>query len=158
MKKFVVPPVLALLLLFSCRREEKMIFQTVGIDKLEACLRSNEYTIFCYFDSTRCTTCSMEWLTRWTHFNDELKSLNAGLVLIVRNSDEDAVYETMTFLRLFVPVVFDTSFAIKKANYALLRQSFCFTVNSKKEVVWIGLPIKDEKSWNEFCKTLRKSM
>ena len=155
MKRFLIPLVSSLLL-FSCG-EEKTILHTgnSGAD-FETAMLGNKFTIFYYIDSTDCDPCAMQWLFRWIYFEEELKKLNTGVVLIVRSSNKEVIYETMEQMRLDFPVVFDKASTIKQNNAAILEQHPVFAVNNKKEVIWLGLPIADEDTWNKFCKTLRQ--
>ena len=116
---------------------------------------NNDFTIFCYFDSTNCTVCSMQWLDSWSYRMSELKKMNTGIALVVRNPDEEAVRDALDQLLLHFPVTFDTSSTFKQNNKLLLTQQSVFAVNKKKEVVWLGLPIESEKTWNQFCKTIK---
>ena len=100
----------------------------------------------------------MQWLHRWTYFEDELKKLNTGIVLIVRNSDEEAVHSIMEHLRLDFPVIFDKNSTIRRQNGAILWHHSVFVINRKKEIVWLGLPIENEASWNLFRRTLRREL
>ncbi len=144
-----------LLLLLSCKEEKKQFFQTGDCSNIDTYMLGNDFTIFCYIDSTNCTTCAMQWLTRWLYFEDELKKLKTGIVLIVRNANEDAVHNTLTQLRLNYPVVFDDFSNIRRKNEIILNQYSTFAVNNKKEVVWLGIPIESEASWNSFRKMLQ---
>ena len=121
---------------------------------LDSCVTSNSFTIFCYIDSADCTVCSMQWLDYWSFYEDDLRKMNTGLSLIVSNSDEKTVIEALDNLRITYPVIFDKFSIIKQNNIILLKQNSVFVVNKKKEVVWLGLPNKSEKTWALFQKTL----
>jgi len=153
MNRVVIP--LILLVLFSCGETEKLFFHIENSDVVESAMLDNKFTIFCYVDSVDCNPCVMYWLHRWTHFEDELKKMKAGIILIVRRSDKEEVHDLMIHLRLNFPVIFDGSSIIKHDNEAILNRYSVFVVNRKKEVVWLGVPIESRASWNLFCKTLR---
>ena len=154
MRNIIIP--LALLMLFSCGEAEKQYFRIDDCAILNAGVHNNGFTIFCYIDSAECNICVVQWLHRWTYFEDDLKEMKVGVVLIVRNSDEDAVRKLMDFLRLDFPIIFDKSATIRRQNRAMLRQHSVFVVNNKKEVVWLGLPIESRTSWNSFRRMIRR--
>jgi len=156
MKKIIIS--LFFLLLLSCGEAEKLFFHIEGNDAFDTCMLDNKFTIFCYIDSSGCAPCALQWLHRWTYsyFEDELNKLKTGVALIIRNSDEEAIHDVMTYLRYEFPVIFDRNSAIKHNNEAILDQRSVFVVNRKKEVVWLGVPLESENSWALFCKTLRR--
>ena len=147
---------LILLLALSCGNEKRLHFVTESAGTLDSCIFVNDFTILCYIDSADCTVCSMQWLTLWSHRERELEKLNTGIVLIVNNTDEKAVYDALEHLQLKFPVAFDNNSALKQNNPLLLGQFPVFAVNREKEVVWLGTPIESETTWNLFCKTLQK--
>ena len=144
-----------MLLMFSCKNANKLHIVIENQSVLDSCILSKNYTIICYIDSANCTTCSMQWLQLWVAYMDELKEMNTGITLVVNNSDEEAVRDALDQLLLHFPVTFDTSSTFKQNNKLLLTQQSVFAVNKKKEVVWLGLPIESEKTWNQFCKTIK---
>jgi hypothetical protein len=154
MKKIII--LLALPLLFSCGKSEKIFFHTENNGNFEAGMLDNKFTVFCYIDSTDCSPCALQWLHKWKYFEEDLKKMKTGVALIVRGSDEDVVYSTLTNLRLNFPVVFDKSSSIKQDNATILDEHLVFAVNHKNEVFWLGLPIVNEASWDSFCKIVRR--
>ena len=154
MKKIIIP--LILLLLMSCGNEKRLTLLTDGNEVLDACIAANDFTILCYIDSADCTYCSMQWLDLQTYRERELEKLKTGIVLIVGNTDEEEVYEALSLLQRKYPVVFDKSTNLKKNNAFILNQHSVIAVNKEKEVVWLGLPIENENTWNLFCKNLRR--
>ena len=153
MKKIIIP--LLLFLLLSCGNEKRLTLLTDGNEALDACIAANDFTIICYIDSADCTYCSMQWLDLWTYRERELEKLRTGIVLIVGNTDEEEVYEALSLLQRKYPVVFDKSANLKKNNAFILNQYSVIAVNKEKEVVWLGLPIENENTWNLFCEKLR---
>ena len=147
---------LILLLALSCGKENRLHLVTEGAGTLDSCMLVNDFTVLCYIDSANCTVCSMQWLTLWSHRERELEKLNTGIVLIVNNTDEKAVYDALEHLQLKFPVAFDNYSALKQNNPLLLGQFPVFVVNREKEVVWLGTPIESETTWNLFIKTLQK--
>jgi len=146
---------LIMFLLVSCGNEKKLHLVTDNLSVLNSCIISNDFTIVCYVDSANCTTCSMQWLQYWASHEDELKELNTGIALVVRNPDEEAVRDALDQLLLHFPVTFDMSSTFKQNNKLLLTQQSVFAVNKEKEVVWLGLPIESDKTWQQFCKTIK---
>ena len=154
MKRIFIP--LILLVLLSCGETEKQFFHIEGSDVVETAMLNNKFTVFCYIDSTDCDPCALLWLHRWNYFEDELNKLNTNVALIVRSSDEKAIQDAMAQMRLNYPVIFDGNSTIKISNEAILNRHSVFVVNHKKEVIWLGLPIECENSWNSFLKHLRR--
>ena len=152
MRKIIMP--LIVLLLFSCGKNKKIIFQTDGCYNLEASMLGNDFTVFCYIDSTNCTVCDMQWLHLWTYHEEELKKLKTNVVLIVCNRNEDVIYDAMRELRLNFPVVFDGFSDIKCKNEIIFNHHSTFVVNNKKEVIFLGIPIRSKGAWNLFRKTI----
>ena len=148
-------PLIALLA-FSCGNEKRLHLVTENFGTLDSCILVNDFTIFCYIDSADCTVCSMQWLNLWSHRENELEKLNTGIVLIVNNTDEKAVNDAIEHLQLRFPVVLDNFSNIKKSNPIFMSKNSVLTINKEKEVIWLGIPIESEKTWNLFIKTLRK--
>ncbi len=153
MKRFVA--FLILITLFSCGREPQL-FHIENGDDFASCMRDNKFTIFCYMDSSDCTSCSMQWLSRWRYFEEDLNKLNTNVALIVQKMEKESVFETMKRRNLDFPIIFDGSWSICLNNPEIFSQYSVFVVNRKKEIVWKGLPIENEDTWKSFCKTIRR--
>ena len=145
---------LTVLLLISCGSEKRLHLVLENCNSLDSCIIRNEYTIICYIDSAACTVCALQWLNLWTLRKEELKKMNTGIVLIVNNPEEEVVYNTLESLQLEFPVTFDKLSTIKQKNDILINKSV-FMINKEKEVIWLGLPIQNEKTWDLFCKTIQ---
>ena len=148
---------LILLILLSCGIDNKLFLLAEGSPTLDSCIVENDFTVFCYIDSTDCTFCSMKWLDYWAFHEDDMKSLKIGVALIVRSQDEKAVFDAVGRLSCKFPVVFDKTSIIKQNNPLILNQYYVFAVNRAKEVVWFGSPLDNEETWDLFTKTLQKN-
>jgi len=154
MKKTILP--LLVFLVWSCGEEKRLYLSTESHPALDSCILANDFTIICYIDSSNCSVCAMQWLIGWSARADELKNMNTNIMLIARNSDEEAVHDALEQLHLTFPLTFDPFYTIKQNNAIIMNQHAVFAVNKEKEVVWLGLPIANEKTWNLFCKTIRQ--
>ncbi|MDR2907464.1 MAG: hypothetical protein LBU91_05700 [Bacteroidales bacterium] len=102
MKGIIIP--LMVLLLFSCGRDVQLFHTENGVD-VDACMQDNDYTIFCYIDSTNCAPCSMRWLSTWVYFEEDLKKMNTNVALIVQRTDEATVLSAMHQQHLNFPAI-----------------------------------------------------
>lgn len=131
------------------------LFLSKGNDSiLTECLTA-PYKIIAYVDSVRCTPCALEKMTLWEKYTPKLEAWNISLLFIVRNSNIDEVEETVKELQIPFPILFDVNGEFEYKNQLpadpLLR---IFLLNQDNQVIFIGAPIQNEKSWTLFEKTM----
>jgi hypothetical protein len=133
----------------------KVVFPDTIQPEIEQYIREQEYIAVIYVDSSKCTPCSLHHLTLWKTHIKELNDNNTGILLIICNSDEQAVIEVLKAKNVVFPFIIDKGGKFKTNNeiFKLVREN-TFVMDKNQNVIFTESPIKDDKTWKMFVKKL----
>lgn len=124
----------------------------IPIEFKEDCLKIIEF-----IDSIYCVPCKLEKIKIWKHYESELKKYNIKIILITNNTNHKEMMGILKELNITYPVYFDDKNYIKRNNEIIRYPKFqIFTINTNDEIIWIGSPIQNDKSWKLYKKFMRE--
>lgn len=134
------------------------LFRNKGDDSLAMNpIQHIPYKIVAYIDSVGCTPCALEKLTLWEKYIPRLEQWNVSLLFIVRNSNIGEVEQVVQEFRIPFPIFFDPGGLFETTNRLPANPLFrIFLLNQDNQVIFIGAPIQNEKSWTLFEKTMQR--
>jgi peroxiredoxin len=145
----------------SCDEESvKIVFTDVVQPEIEQYIQKQKYVVVIYVDSTECTPCSLNHLSLWKKHQKELTQHETGILLIIHNSDEDAVINVLKDKKIGFNFIFDKGRKFKLKNREAFGLSYdnydnTFVMDRNKNVVFNGSPITSEEKWKSFIKFLK---
>lgn len=121
-------------------------------NSLDTVLWAKRNKIVLYLDSMNCTSCAFNEIRKWNMYSKELERLKTDIVIICNYSDVKAVLDVKEAVHVEFPVFFDADRRFKSTNNIPQDSMFhIFVVGFTNKVIWIGLPIRSSKSWEDFC-------
>ncbi|MDR2406529.1 MAG: hypothetical protein LBE13_00225 [Bacteroidales bacterium] len=141
--------------LLSCKQELKIVFPD-DIMKAEVHAVSNKHIIIIYLDSRACTACSLGNLKPWILSKKNLDKYKAGILLVIRHTDEQSVIKILHSFDIKFPVIFDKKGAFKRLNDKIFKiaNDGVFVIDKDKNVIFTGSPIATEEKWKSFVKLI----
>jgi peroxiredoxin len=142
----------------SCKDKIKVIFPYTIQSEIEQYIQKHEYMVVIYIDSAVCTPCSLEHVTLWKKHREELMLNNTGILLVIQNSDEQAIINTLKYIKVTFPFIIDKRKKFKAKNIRLLSisQNNTFVMDKDNEVIFTGSPIASEEKWKSFLKLVKR--
>ena len=115
------------------------------------------YKLIVYVDSAACTPCSLEKMTLWKKYNKELIKLNVTLIFMICHSNIHKINDILHELQIINPVFLDVNGVFAKINQLPKNPELrTFLLNPDNQIIFIGAPIQNEKSWILFEKIMNK--
>jgi hypothetical protein len=116
-----------------------------------------DYTVVIYIDSAQCTPCSLEHLKLWKFCKKDLEEHNTGILLIIHNSDEQLVIETLKSIGVF-NFILDKGGKFKLNNeiFKIINNNV-FVMDRNKNVIFTESPIANKKQWDLFIKGIKNN-
>jgi hypothetical protein len=143
----------------SCGDETvKIVFPDAVQPEIEQYMQKHEHTVVIYIDSSECTPCSLNHLSLWKKHRNELTQNKTGILLIIHNSDEDAVINVLTQKKITFHFIIDRGrkFKLKNREAFGLSNGNTFVMDKNKNVIFYGSPIASEEKWKSFVKLLKR--
>jgi hypothetical protein len=121
-------------------------------------VRERNHVVVVYIDSSNCAPCSLRNLDFWNPHKKELKDNNTGVLLVIHNSDEQSVINTLKDLGISFPFIFDKGIKFKIKNIEIFANTRdnTFVMNKDKHVIFTGSPIASEENWKSFVKLIKR--
>jgi peroxiredoxin len=135
----------------SCKETIKIVFPNVVQSEIEQYMQKHKYMVVIYVDSAACTPCSMEHIALWKKHGEELMRSNTGVLLVIQNSDEQAIINALKSVKVTFPFIIDRGKKFKVKNIKALITG-TFVMNKNRKVIFTGSPIATEEKWNSFVK------
>jgi peroxiredoxin len=142
----------------SCDKETiKIVFPNAVQAEIEQYMQQQKYTVVIYIDSSSCTPCSLNHLTLWKKHREELAQNETGILLVIHNSDEQAVINTLQSVLVAFHFITDGGRKFKANNIEVFyaAQDNTFVMDRDRNVIFAGSPIASEASWNSFIKRIK---
>jgi hypothetical protein len=142
----------------SCRDKIEIVFSGIIQNDIEQYMQKYKYMVVIYIDSTTCTPCSLNHLILWKKHRKELEYNNTGILLVIQNSDEQEIVNTLESIEVTFPFIIDKERKFKVKNievFSIIAQDNTFVMDKDKNVIFIGSPIADEKKWKSFIKLVK---
>jgi hypothetical protein len=142
----------------SCDESIKIVFPNVVQTEIEQYMQKQKYIVVIYIDSSECTPCALNHLNLWKKHRRELAQNETGILLIINNSDEDIIINTLKNEKISFYFLIDRGKKFKLRN----REAFGFSNNNtfvmdnNKNVIFNGSPIANEEKWKSFMKLLKR--
>jgi hypothetical protein len=154
--KYIIP-ILTAIIIMSCKDKIKVIFPDSVRDEVTQYIQTHNYIVVIYVDSSNCAPCSLRNLDFWNPRNKELNDNNTGILLVIHNSDEQQIVNTLKTLDISFPFIFDRGRKFKAENIRIfgITRDNTFVMNKDKDVIFIGSPIASEEKWNSFIKLVK---
>jgi hypothetical protein len=120
-------------------------------------VQAYNYVVVIYIDSSDCAPCSLRNLDLWNPRTKELKDNNTGILLVIHNSDEQAVLDAFKTTGITLPFIFDKGGKFKASNevFKYVRGN-TFVMDKNRNAIFNESPIASEKAWNSFIKLTGK--
>jgi peroxiredoxin len=100
--RYFIPFILFGVFFTSCGGEPiKIVFPNVVQPEIEQYMQKQKYMVVIYVDSAECTPCSLNHLSLWKKHRNELEQNKTGILLIISNSDEDAVINVLEIISIY---------------------------------------------------------
>jgi hypothetical protein len=145
--------VLLLVVLVSCKHELKVVFPNTVKPEIAQYILNQEYIVVIYVDSSECTPCSLNHLMLWKNHITMLEENNTGILLIIRNSDEQLISNTLKSIDISFPFIIDKGGKFKASNEIFkFIDGNTFVVDKKRNAIFTESPIKNERTWKMFMK------
>lgn len=126
-------------------------------DEYENILHSSKNKLIIIVDPKDCTACALQNINTLKLYREQLSKFNTEVLLFTKGSSKNEVESVLYDMKIEYPVIYynNDEFIIKNklTDNPLLHT---FVINKEKNVIWIGSPIKNQKSWDLFCKMMRK--
>ena len=127
-------------------------------NSLDTILWSKRNKIIIYLDSIDCTSCAFNEIRKWNIYTQKLKELNTYIVIICSHPNVKAVRDIKKAVHIDFPIFFDIERNFELINDIPRKTIFqIFVVGTTNQVIWVGLPIRSKKSWEEFCSVIMLS-
>jgi peroxiredoxin len=141
----------------SCREEIKVVFPYAIQSEIEQYIQQQDYVIVVYIDSAACTPCSLDHLTLWKTHREELSRSNTGILLVIHNSDEQAIINTLKSIKVTFPFIIDRGRKFKAKNIGIFGMAHdnTFVMDKDRKMVFPGSPIASEEKWKSFVKFVK---
>jgi peroxiredoxin len=154
---FLLVLVVVIVSVLSCKEKIEIVFLDIIQNDVEQYMQKHKYIVVIYIDSTACTPCSLNHLTFWKKHREELDRNNTGILLVIQNSDEQAIVNTLKSIKVAFPFMIDKDRKFKAKNIKIfhLAQNNTFVMDKDKNVIFIGSPIANEKNWESFIKLVK---
>ncbi len=121
-------------------------------NSLKPILWNKKNKIILYIDSLYCTSCTFNEIRKWNKYYKELEQMNTEIVIICNHSEVNDVLDIREIAHINYPIFFDVNKRFKLANCIPKDAIFqTFVLGSNNQVIWVGLPIRSEESWERFC-------
>jgi peroxiredoxin len=141
----------------SCGGEPiKIVFPNAVQPEIEQYMQKHKYMVVVYVDSAECTPCSLNHLSLWKTHRNELEQNKTGILLIINNSDEDAVMNVLKNKKITFYFIIDRGKKFKLTNRDAFGLSYdnTFVMDKNKNVIFNGSPIATEEKWKSFIKLI----
>lgn len=143
----------------SAFMNRSILFASLFLDSrnsVDTVLWHKRNKIILYIDSLDCTTCTFNEIRKWNIYHEKLKKLNTDIVIICNYPNDKDVLDIRRIAHVNYPIFFDTNKQFKLINNMPQEAMFnTFVVGNNNQVIWIGLPIRSKKSWEDFCLMMR---
>jgi Icc-related predicted phosphoesterase len=138
----------------SCKETIETVFPNVVQSEIEQYIQKHKYMVVIYIDSATCTPCSLNHLILWRKHREELTRNKTGVLLVIQNSDEQAIINTLESIKVTFPFIIDREkkFKIKNIRIFSIARDNTFVMDKDREVIFVGSPIATEEKWNSFIK------
>jgi hypothetical protein len=115
------------------------------------------YTLILYVDSTDCTPCSLNDVSLFKQYEDQLRNqFNTEILLVIQNIDYDYVNTVLSNINIYYPFILDISKEFKTINKIPdIHKYQTFLINKEKEIIWIGSPVINKNLWNLFTQAMQ---
>jgi hypothetical protein len=146
---------IAVFIFASCKQEWiKVTFPDNIPDETEQYIQNHEYTVLLCIDSTECSPCVLNF---WKPYKRVLEKYDTGILLIIRNSDEQVVINILKSLKVVFHFIIDKEEKFKAENKIFKSVTDnIFVIDKNKNVIFSESPIKNEQTWGKFMKIIRK--
>jgi hypothetical protein len=154
--KYIIP-ILTAIIIISCKNEIKVIFPDSVWDEVTQYIQTHNYIVVIYVDSSNCAPCSLRNLDFWNPRKKELNDNNTGVLLVIHNSDEQQVNNTLKTLDISFPFIFDKGRKFKAKNIGIFGMAHdnTFVMDKDRKMVFSGSPIASEEKWKSFVKFVK---
>ena len=123
---------------------------------------SADYQIIVFSDSTACTPCLIKGLASWNYYADTVQKYNTQIVIIlsIDSKDTDEIHSMISQSGIEIPVMIDTCHAFISDNPHIIRFPLfrIFVINNKGEVLMMGNPFQNTKTWKLFERVLKEDI
>jgi hypothetical protein len=148
---------LSLIILTSCKNEIKVVFPEDVLNEVSQYIQACNYVVVIYIDSSSCAPCSLQNLDFWNPHKEELKDNNTGILLVIHNSDEQAVLDLFKTMRITFPFIFDKGGKFKANNEVFkYARGNTFVMDKNRNAVFNESPIANEQVWKQFIGLINK--
>jgi hypothetical protein len=94
----------------------KIVFPNAVQPEIEQYMQKQKYMVIIYVDSSECTPCSLDHLSLWKKHHRELAHNETGILLIIHNSNKDAVVNVLKNKKIAFNFIFDEGRKFKCNN------------------------------------------
>jgi hypothetical protein len=141
----------------SCNRELSIILPNDIQSGIEQYIQKYEYISVIYIDSSECIQCSLKNLPLWKYYRKRLNDINTGVLLIIHNSDEQAVLRELKTLEIIFPFIFDKGGKFKTSNEVFkYTRDNVFVMDKNRNAIFNESPIANEQVWKQFIGLINK--
>lgn len=127
-----------------------------GLDTL-IITRGDEYaTLIIWYDSTQCSSCSLNYIEKWNRlFEYSVDSVRGLKPMIIFSPKEKDLYRFESYLRMTnfnYPIYIDYDYSFLTRNPQLLASSRqnIFLLDKNHEIVLVGDPFYNQQMWNLY--------
>ena len=105
-----------------------------------------------------CNECSLKNISIFKHYNSIFSLYNTNIVLITERSNQEEITMLLNKMDINYPIIYDDNYEFINKNKLMTDPIlYTFVINAKKEIIWIGSPITDSKTWDLFYKLIQKT-
>jgi hypothetical protein len=137
----------------ACRREFKIVFPDIVQADVEQYMAKHDYIMVTYISSSDCALCT---LNLCNSHKGSLKRHNTGILLVFRDSDEQAITDILKSQKISLPFIIDDGKF--KANNEVFKyaRSNTFVMDKNRNAVFNESPIANEQVWKQFIGLINK--
>ena len=119
-------------------------------------INSNENLLVIIIKSEDCHECALKNINMYKYYDQDFSTYRTKILLVTERNNEKEITMLLESMSINYPVVYDDNNEFVNKNKFVNPLLYTFAINKKKEIIWIGSPITDDKTWHLFCKQMQK--
>ena len=121
-------------------------------------VNSSENLLVIIIESEDCHECALNNFNMLKYYDKDFSTYKTNILLITERENREEITMLLKNKSINYPVIFDDNHEFVNKNKFMKNPLFyTFVINNKKEIVWIGSPITDKRTWDLFCKQMQKN-
>ena len=91
------------------------------------------------------------------YYDKDFSTYKINILLVTERNNREEITILLESMSINYPVIYDDNHEfVNKNKFMKNPLLYSFVINKKKEIIWLGSPITDKRTWDLFCKQMQK--